>query len=331
MEENVANNYKGVENMNSDIVKTSKSIATVVVTYNRKKLLMQCLNSLANQTFKPATVYIVDNASTDGTKDLLIQDGRYYNKEVNGIRFVYVGLKENSGGAGGFYYGMKTAFECNEQYDAIWVMDDDGLPDKDCLANLAPWLSRFDYIAPMVLAKEDTSILAFNYNGCYNVNDILRHGQMVEDYACPMNAILFSRKLIEKIGFPIPNMFIWGDEVNFTLRAKDAGFTPVTITKAIHIHPKDRIQFAKTLLGHRIVVAPSYWREYCMIRNMIFNFKDRRKFHGIGLIKEILLYHLPYYIFQKKDIKATICCIEAMLSGFKKNPDQGYKKWMKVK
>ena len=107
-----------------------------------------------------------------------------------------------------------------------------------------------------------------------------------------MNAILFSRKVLQTIGFPIPNLFIWGDEVNYTLRAKDAGFLPVTIASAIHVHPKDRVQFASTLFGRRIIVAPSYWREYCMIRNMIFNLKNRRRYHGVGLIKDIFLYHL---------------------------------------
>ena len=40
--------------------------AAVVVTYNRRDLLEQCLQALLGQT-APCTVLLVDNASTDGT------------------------------------------------------------------------------------------------------------------------------------------------------------------------------------------------------------------------------------------------------------------------
>lgn len=304
-------------------------IATVVVTFNRKDLLMECLKAIEEQTFKPHTVFIVDNASTDGTKELLEVDGRYFNKSANGIFFKYIGLEHNTGGAGGFYNGMKTAYDSNENFDAVWVMDDDGLPDKDCLSNLIPYLGEYDYIAPMVLAKEDTSILAFNYNGSHDVNKVLSVDKVVPNYACPMNAILFSRNLICKVGFPIPNLFIWGDEMNYTLRCKDVGYTPVTITSAIHIHPKDRMVFAKTLFGKEITIAPSYWKEYCMIRNRVYNFKDREKYNAFRLFKHVFIYQMWYYLIRKKDLNGAICCCQAFFSGFKKNPDQGYLKWMK--
>lgn len=66
-------------------------------------------------------------------------------------------------------------------------------------------------------------------------------------------------------------------------------------------------------------------------RLKIFNLKSRQRYHGVGLIKDIFLYHLPYYLFYKKDIKAAACFLEAFFSGYKKNPDKGYLKWMKIK
>ena len=50
---------------------TKYKICAVVVTFNRKELLINCLNAINEQTYKPHTVIIVDNASTDGTKDLM--------------------------------------------------------------------------------------------------------------------------------------------------------------------------------------------------------------------------------------------------------------------
>ena len=44
-----------------------EKIAAVVVTYNRKELLFQCLDALLKQTYPLDAIYIIDNASTDGT------------------------------------------------------------------------------------------------------------------------------------------------------------------------------------------------------------------------------------------------------------------------
>ena len=129
------------------------AIAAVIVTYNRKKMLLDCLEAIRNQTFKPATVYIVDNASTDGTEDFLRQNGFIDTgciKVVGGIGIEYIKLKQNTGGAGGFYTGMKTANESG-RFDGLWVMDDDGVPDKDCLKYLVEDMAIRDYVAPMVI------------------------------------------------------------------------------------------------------------------------------------------------------------------------------------
>ena len=89
------------------------NIATVVVTYNRKAMLCDCLQAIACQTFKPKAVYIIDNASSDGTREHLVVNG-YVSEDsnivyINDIKFIYVQLAENTGGAGGFYTGMKIA------------------------------------------------------------------------------------------------------------------------------------------------------------------------------------------------------------------------------
>ena len=62
-------------------------ICAVVVTFNRKELLINCLDAINQQTYKPHTVLIVDNASTDGTKDF-VKENEYYNVEKNGIDYV---------------------------------------------------------------------------------------------------------------------------------------------------------------------------------------------------------------------------------------------------
>lgn len=123
----------------------NNSVCAVVVTFNRKELLTKCISSLLDQTLKLQTIIIVDNNSTDKTEELLLQEGyikslpdtkqkSVQEKTIQEVKLRYIRLPENMGGAGGFYEGVKTAYEDN--YDWIWIMDDDAFPTKTCLENL---------------------------------------------------------------------------------------------------------------------------------------------------------------------------------------------------
>jgi GT2 family glycosyltransferase len=96
----------------------------VVVTYNRRALLEQCLDALRAQTRPPDRILVVDNASTDGTAEWVRgQDD-----------VVALLLDENVGGAGGFHAGMRLAHAGGA--DWLWLMDDDTIPRPDALERL---------------------------------------------------------------------------------------------------------------------------------------------------------------------------------------------------
>ncbi|MER3603731.1 MAG: hypothetical protein C4298_08345, partial [Thermus sp.] len=88
----------------------SERVCAVVVTYNRKELLRECLETLRGQTRKVDHILVVDNASTDGTEEVL----RAEFPEVEVLR-----LPENQGSSGGFHEGMKRAYE--EGFDWLWL------------------------------------------------------------------------------------------------------------------------------------------------------------------------------------------------------------------
>ena len=164
------------------------NISTVIVTFNRKELLIKCINAVLGQSYLPKTIYIIDNASTDGTEEFLKEKGLHHG-QVNGVTIRYERLPKNSGGAGGFHAGMKLAHE--DGCDAVWMMDDDGLPDKDCLKNLLPHLDQYDYLSPMVIDIEDEKMMAFE--GC-SVTDFIKRekDRVVKGRANPFNGILYS-------------------------------------------------------------------------------------------------------------------------------------------
>ena len=110
------------------------SVAAVVVTYNRKEELLKNLSAVLGQTHPVDRYYIIDNHGSDGTEVTLREAGILDNAVVE-----YVYLPENIGGAGGFYTGVKMAYEAG--YDYICLMDDDGRPANDemmgCLLEVA--------------------------------------------------------------------------------------------------------------------------------------------------------------------------------------------------
>jgi GT2 family glycosyltransferase len=123
------------------------SVHAVVVTYNRKRLLLDCLEALARQTHPLDGILVVDNASTDGTLEAL---------EQSGIEVDYLRLSRNGGGAEGFHYGVRHGRDAG--CDWIWLMDDDCAPDPDALERLlaAPQAAAPDtvLVAPVVLSSE---------------------------------------------------------------------------------------------------------------------------------------------------------------------------------
>lgn len=291
-------------------------IACIIVTYNRKVYLKRCLDAVNNQTIKLDAVYILDNASTDGTQEVIKEWG-FYDCYKCGTLYKYILNSKNEGGAGGFYRGMKYAMLDNE-YDALWVMDDDGQPDKNCLAYLLPLLGERDYIAPIVLSDVDHTSCSFVPNTSYVefCKKADAHG-LVEGWASPFNGILYSAKLIRKIGYPKKEMFIWGDEINYQLRAENAGFHRVTVVKAIHYHPIDRQTCIKIERTDGVYIVPieADWKLYCAIRNRVYNLHlIYNPYVALKKAFEIYKAYKHYYILESRNRNQLI--IKATLAGY---------------
>lgn len=105
-------------------------ICSVIVTYNRISDLKKCISSYENQIENVDTIILVDNNSTDGTREFLKKwelEKSKFNKKV-----IY--LKDNIGGSGGFYEGLKYAAE--HEFDWIFIHDDDAFVLEDTIKKL---------------------------------------------------------------------------------------------------------------------------------------------------------------------------------------------------
>jgi len=100
-------------------------ISVAICTYNRQKLLSKCINSLLNQDFEKSNyeIIIIDNNSSDGTKDL-VYEFIEKNKDFN-IRYVFEPVQ-------GLSVSRNRAI-AEAKSDILLFIDDDAIADKSLL------------------------------------------------------------------------------------------------------------------------------------------------------------------------------------------------------
>ncbi|XBB70136.1 glycosyltransferase family 2 protein [Nocardioides sp. WV_118_6] len=271
-------------------------VQAVVVTFNRLAMLQRLVPRL-RETPGLDRILVVDNASTDGTGEWLAT--------LDDPLVVHDTLATNTGGAGGFHHGLGWAVR--EGADLVWLMDDDGLPAPDCLDLLLERQQRdgLDFCGPAVLAEQDPSRLCFPIRlpgGTRVVHEMAAveaaaQDGLIDDVVIPFNGVLVTRDLVERIGLPREEFFIWGDDVEYLWRAQAAGARIATVVEAHFLHPATDdlgtpMMFGRTTYNH----TPSDLKHYCMARNNTLNLRAYR-----GWV-HVLLFWLKtvwFYLFTK--------------------------------
>lgn len=189
-------------------------VAAVVVTYNRKELLKECIEALKASTCS-VDIIIVDNNSTDGTKE--------YIADLIGKDVIYKRLKKNLGGAGGFSAGMKYAVK--KGYEYVWIMDDDTIVKMDTLEVLLKAKDEisddFGFISSSVKWIDGSDCKMNRQTYKEQISDYEKSYVMKGIYpvkAATFVSLLFSSDAIKQIGLPLKEYFIWGDDKEYTLR-----------------------------------------------------------------------------------------------------------------
>jgi GT2 family glycosyltransferase len=251
----------------------SETVAAVVVTYNRKSLLAECLEGVLSQQRSVNKIYLIDNASTDGTKDLLSERG-YLNNPL----IVYIRLNKNVGGAGGFSKGIEYAIAQNATW--VWLMDDDTIPSRTALGAMlnsikkinstidfacsrVNWTDGMPHLMNAPFIQPSVNKLAFNVfedANCYIIE------------ACSFVSVLIRSKAIEKAGLPIKEMFIWADDMEYTLRLTGFGFTGVYCKESVVVHATDS-NYCADIFTDSINNA---WKHRYGIRNNLHIIKSQK-------------------------------------------------------
>ncbi|GAB7004228.1 glycosyltransferase family 2 protein [Nocardioides sp. AN3] len=303
---------------------TARRIVAVVVTYNRLPLLQRLLERL-DAVRAVDEVLVVDNASTDGTSEWLasLEPGAEGADGHHERRVLGRTLATNTGGAGGFAEGV--AWAVDRGADLVWLMDDDGVPAPDCLERL---LERggLDFWGPVVVNEAAPERLVFPIRlpgGTRVVHDVaaVEHaasgsaGGVIEGIVIPFNGVLVTRGLVERIGVPRADFFIWGDDHEFRLRAEAAGARIATVAAARFLHPSvgslgTPMMFGATTYNH----SPSDLKHYCMARNNLLNQRDYQGWpHALAFVAKTAW----FYLFTRPSLGRLVLSARAMYAGLR--------------
>lgn len=210
------------------------TVCAVVVTHDRRELLERCLSHLEAQTRAPERVLVVDNASSDGTAEMLA--GR------EGIEVLR--LPDNAGSAGGFASGLEWA--CSAGCDWIWLMDDDTFAEERALDELVVGAERAPR-RPAVMA----SVVRWRDGRLHPMNRpwlrLPPRGEFAQAAGvglAPIRAATWVSTLVRsdavvEHGLPRSHYFVWLDDIEYTARLlRDANGYLAPESGVVHWTPR---------------------------------------------------------------------------------------------
>lgn len=201
-----------------------KTIGVFICNYNGKDYVINCIKSLLEQKLQDFDIFVVDNASTDGTSD-----------EVNmlfGDKVNVICNSSNLGGAGGFDRGLKCGLEKGYQYIAL--LDNDILLDNDAIGKLYEYLEANQDTGivgakVMVMDEPDTvqdfgnliDFKLYKEKLCYcHMKDDFSVPEVHECDYVPSCAILIRSEMLRKSGTMPADNFIYYDDIELSYKMK---------------------------------------------------------------------------------------------------------------
>lgn len=205
-------------------------VQAIIVTYKRAAVLNDCLNAVLNISLtKVSKLHVVVNSTDKPTLDVL---KKYQLKYPEIVSYT---IHDNLGPAGGFHQGIKYFLKGDCDY--VWLMDDDILPDDNCLTELIKCTEQSPYIFSRVFKPNGEEVKSFGWWG-----------------------VLISRKVIDKVGLPLKDFFYW---------AEDTEYLQNRIMREYKIDPY-RSQTANVQHLHNRSSTRPFWYYYYTIRNTLY-------------------------------------------------------------
>jgi GT2 family glycosyltransferase len=267
------------------------SVFTIVVNWNGRRQLLDCLSSLERTDYPMSklSVVVIDNASTDGSQEAIRQ------------KFPRVALVENSCNLG-YVEAVNSGAEIALKHgaDYLWILNNDVIVYPDTLRNLLKAAAGDPGIAvagPVIYAYSDDQRVehaGYKINPWIGYLKKLRYGIDIfrgDEEEADVDSILGCSNLIKadawlKVGCFDPVYDIYFEETDFNARARRQGWRVVLVKNA-----RVRHESAATMNRHL------RRRAWLLLRNLfIFQRRNAQSYHLLVFAPYFFLVHVPYFL-----------------------------------
>lgn len=220
-----------------------------MVTYNRLEILKSTLAHVLDQEYPPTNIILVDNYSTDGTKE-------YLQTLLIDQRIKTIHLDTNMGAGYAISQGMKLGLKLRD-FDYFWVLDDDSYYKNNVLKDLVTNISKSDF----ALVGLSGSNIRFGTK-----RKVLTTQPLTEvDYALVDGAIIRG-DVVRKIGTTCERFFMMCDDDEYIIRLKKHGYK----IGLLDLGPVNRLHLG----GQGSFTKATLWRGYYSSRNQMLILKE---------------------------------------------------------
>jgi len=234
-------------------------VSVVIPTWNQRNLLLECLRSIEEQTFRDADVTVVDDASPDDTADVV--SARHASVSV-------IRQAVNRGFCASANAGIRASTG-----DLVLLLNDDVTLAPECLEHLARAADADDaaLFAPLILWRDEpqTIYAAGDRQRMGGRPESIGYGKPLQGFAFPdevfgvcAGAALYRREVFERVGFFDPAFNIYFSDSDLSFRARLAGCGARFVREAVAYHVGSAGLFGNTLkrtrqcyINHMLLVA----------------------------------------------------------------------------
>jgi rhamnosyltransferase len=288
------------------------SIASVTVAHNAALLLPKQIDALLRQSRRVDEIIVVNNASTDGTLDVL--SAKYPQVTV-------LDLPANVGVGGGYAAGLAYAAK-EKKHDWVWLFDDDSVPRGNGLESLLSGLKRvgatesIGILAPLPIHSETR----LAYPGLLWRSGWVRpSSEDLRQPVCFVDAVISSgslvrREAVEKAGLPRADFFMDFIDIEYCLRIRHHEYKIAMVCDSHLNHEIGAVKTVRMMGYSRAWADHAPWREYYTSRNQTFViWHDFPGWRSKFFVLRKLLRHAAGIVALGEQKRA---CLRMMLLGF---------------
>ena len=273
-------------------------IAIIIITYNSQHTIEKCLRSvLESKDNFEKRIYLIDNNSTDNTRDLIIK----YEANPN-IKITF--NRENTGFAGGINQGFELSGDFAP--DFYFLLNPDAEVTPDCLSQLI-MTAKKDTSLGLIAPKIIDPVTQKSWFDGGRIDWLRFRAVHDKNYASETQfltgcALLIRKEVIQKIGNFDENFFLYYEDDDYSLRALKAGFKLKMVGEALCYHSESQsfLHSSNSSVHSR---HPSRSKDYHLTKSAMIFFRKHYPVWALGYFWLMLWTRFLYHkFFSKKQI-----------------------------